>query len=150
MARKSPIEKRIAPSVPLELVVKGDAGSETILSLKLCFDFNAYALVETHAPANAPINMLRPDSVLPLIGEVDGKGATLLSLLLWASLNAYHKEDFGGEEGLEIIRSFLSYENLEAVSKAVLQAFMQSLPESLRNTTAEGELPNVVTAPTSA
>jgi hypothetical protein len=149
MSRKSPIQKRLAPSVPLELRVKDSEGNETIFNLKLVFDFNAYALVETHAPANVPINMLRPDSVLPLVGDPQGKGATIISLMLWAALNAYHADDFGGEEGLEAIRSFLSYDNLEAVTKAVLEAFLLSLPESLRKPQEGQPDPNALAAPKS-
>jgi hypothetical protein len=127
MKPKSALQRRIAPAAPLALEFE-DAGELRRLDLRLVFDFNAVALVEE----TLHINLLSGEILDP--ARLTG---TALSVMFWASLQAYHPE-YEGAEGLVAVRSLMDLPNAPKISLAVV--------ESLKLTVARPTAPAPATA----
>jgi hypothetical protein len=110
------LQRRIAPAVPLALELDEDGGGTRRLDLRLVFDFNAVALVEE----TLHVNLLAGDVVEHLTG-------TALSVMFWAALQARQPE-YEGAEGLAVVRSWMDLGNAPAISLAVVNAVVRSLP----------------------
>jgi len=122
---RTPLQRRVAPAVPLALEFE-DAGQARRLDLRLVFDFNAVALVEE----TLHVNLLKGD-------VVDHLSGTALSVMLWASLQAYQPE-YEGAEGLAVLRSYMEIGNAPAVSLAVVNAVVRSLPQEQQDAIRSG------------
>jgi hypothetical protein len=85
-------------------------------SFKLCFDFNALALIEKHLGVN----------LLVQFSQIFSISASSVSVFLWAAIQAQHPE-YEGEEGLAVVRSYLNIANFEAAAVKVQEAFKLSL-----------------------
>src|SRR6202043_3945047 len=93
------------------------------------FDFNAIAFCEEKTGLGF------------LNGEIWTKlNATNISIMLYAAILANHPEywtedKFGNptSEGLEVLRSYLDAGNLSTVTRALNDAFMESLPADKRD-----------------
>lgn len=126
---QSALRRRIAPSVPLKLDLEDDIGSKFTKNFRLSFDANAAAEVEERTG----FNMLR--------GEIWTKlSFKALSIMFWAAVLANHPEydteDAAGnrtDEGLRVIRSYMSIANTPQISEAVEGAFLASLPKDKRD-----------------
>jgi hypothetical protein len=113
----TPIKRRVCPAYPLK-VEYTERGKRESLTLNLVFDFNALALIQERTNLNL------------LEGEIwKGLGPECLGVIVWAAARA-RQEELAGEDGLEIVRSYLDGQNSEAVAEATIRAFAETLPES--------------------
>ena len=112
MKPHSAVQRRIVPAVPLALELEEENGGVRHLDLRLVFDFNAVALVEE----TLHINLLTGEILDP--ARLTG---TVLSVMFWASLQAYHPE-YEGSEGLVAVRSLMGFPNAPKISLAVVQS----------------------------
>jgi hypothetical protein len=109
------LRRRIAPSVPLTLDLEDDSGAKFTRSFKLCFDFNAIALVEDESGYSL------------LDGEIwKHPTAKNLSIMFYAAALAQHPEYEGH---LDVIRSLMDAGNVEKITRALNEAFINSLPK---------------------
>lgn len=145
----SPLRRRIAPTVPLTLTLEVEGGEKWTRNFRLSFDFNATCRIE----------QMTGQSVLN--GEVfRNPNATTLSIMLWATVCATHPEyDYDpktdeDEEtcaGLVAIRSYMDSSNVRAITVALSDAFLASLPEAdrtrIKTKVAGGESPDPTAPP---
>jgi len=115
---KNALRKRITPSYPLRLVVRNADDSTFELNFRLSYDFNAMALVEEHTGFS-----MFDGSIFK------NPSATNVSVLLWAGIQEYCGDDYTGDEGLRVIRSYLDLENVQVAQEAINEAFLVSLPK---------------------
>lgn len=117
MNQKSPLRRRITPSVPFTLQVEDADGSKFELNFKISFDFNAMSLVEE----TTGLSMMS--------GEVFSEpSATKTKVLLWAGIQANHPE-YAGKEGLDTIGSLLNLDSGKDALLAITEAFFAALPK---------------------
>lgn len=126
--KKSAIRHHIAPSVPLSLSLVDDNGARQ-LDFKLAFDFNSFSMVED----KIGINMLQSASDF-----FDSLSADKLRVALWAALQI-HNEGYEGDEGLEIVGSYLSYTNAVVVAAALRAAFVAGLGPEVQKAIKDAE-----------
>lgn len=119
MAQETSLRKAIAPSTPLSLELEGEQG-KFVIHVKLAFDFNAYALIEARTGLNILKNQLFTNI-----------NATNIVVMLWAALQRYNP-DYVGDEGLEVIGTYVSIENFGVVAQALKAAFLASLSKEAR------------------
>jgi hypothetical protein len=119
MAPVKKFAKRLVPSTPLTLTFDADGGVRT-LSVRLAFDFNAFALIE----GKTGLNMLRGDLFRQL-------NATNLVVALWAALQLNNPE-YSGDEGLEFLGSIVDLSNSADIGTAVKEAFLLCLSKDAR------------------
>ena len=113
--------KRVAPSVPLKLDLAEEGGGRLTLALELVFDFNAVAAVETATGRNV------------FAGDIwQNLSGTNLSVLFWAAVQA-RQPGLAGEEGLEIIRSYMDVGNSDQITWAIWEAFLVFLSKEARD-----------------
>lgn len=118
MARmQQALKRRIVPSFPLALNLTDDDGTKQTLNFRLSFDYNAFALIQDRTG----LEMATGDVWRNLRGSV-------LSVVFWAALLAHHQE-YRGDEGLEVIRSYMDAGNTDQITEAILDAYIASLPE---------------------
>lgn len=116
MAAQITARKRIAPSYPFVLQVETDGGNENV-GVRLSFDFNALVLIEDRTGFGM------------LSGAIwKNLSANNLSVIFWAAVQLNHPE-YVGDAGLVAVRSMLSLRNSEAVTEALQDAYMKSLPD---------------------
>jgi len=129
---KSPLRRRIAPSVPFVLEWTNADGTKVSESFQLSYDFNSLALVEEALGK----------SMLLDIGEVFHERPTVksVSVLLWAAVQENHPE-YEGPEGLFVLRSNLTVKSAKAVKEACQEAFMAQLPKVEKQTAPLVESP---------
>lgn len=119
----------MSKSVPLKLDLEDEGTGATFTrNFRLSFDFNAIALCEERTGLGF------------LNGEIWTKlNATNISIMLYAAILSNHPEYWTVDkfsnptpEGLEVLRSYLDAGNLQLVTRALNDAFMQSLPVDKR------------------
>jgi hypothetical protein len=116
--------RRLGPPLSVSIGPEDDR-----LELKLCFDFNAIALIEERTGlgvlSGEAWRLLNPDPKLP---PVKGSQAKMLVVMLWAASLAYQPE-YDGEEGLAALSSYLDAANAPTISATLAEAFIASLPK---------------------
>ncbi len=115
MTKSTELRKWLAPSVPFTVVLQ-DANGKFEHGFNLCFDFNALALIERHLGVN----------LLAQFSQIFTISATSVSVFFWAAIQAYHPE-YEGQEGLNVVRSYLNIANFESAALKVQEAFKLSL-----------------------
>lgn len=119
MTTKSPLRRRITPSVPFTLHVEDEGGTfET--SFQLAYDLNSMALFEEATG----LNMFR--DIARILAE---RSVTIVSALLWAGVQINHADEYAGSEGLAIIRQNATLVEMNNIMAACLKAFMTQLPK---------------------
>lgn len=118
MSEKTPLRRRITPSVPFTLHVEDSDGSSFDQTFQLAFDLNAMAAFEEVTE----INMLRNINKV-----LDSPSVSTLTALFWAALHVNHPE-YAGHEGLSVVRSNITLGNAKAALKACVEAFLSQLP----------------------
>jgi hypothetical protein len=114
---KSPLRRRISPSVPFTLTFEDETGVVS-LSYKLAYNINSLVLIEEQLGV----------SMLTDCGEiVDSPTAKNVSVLLWAALQEYQPE-YEGLEGLENIRQNLTVSHTKDALNACFDAYVKQLP----------------------
>jgi hypothetical protein len=114
------LRRRIVSSLPLDLKLQDDNGSVQTLSFRLSFDFNAIALIEEQTGFQV------------LTGEIwRNLNAKNLSIMFWAAILA-NSPQYQGEDGLEIVRSYMDAGNSDQIAEAILDAYILSLPPEKR------------------
>jgi len=115
---KSPMRRRISPSVPFTLTFEDEQGKASF-SFKLAYNFNSLALVEEKLGV----------SMLTDIGEIiDAPTVQNVSVLLWAAVQENHADDYAGEDGLETIRMNLTIAQTKDALNACSRAYVKQLP----------------------
>lgn len=110
------LKMRLAPSYPFTLEVEGTAGKE-LLSFRLCYDFNALALIEEKTGWSL------------LTGAIfNHLNAGFTLTMFWAGVLAYHPE-YSTDAGRQVLGSMITHRNAAVVSDAVSDAFIKSLPD---------------------
>jgi hypothetical protein len=123
----SALRRRIAPSVPLTLELLDDGGATFKREFRLAFDFNVCATIEE----KTGVNVL--DAIDFLKRLISPK---TISVYFWAALLPHHPE-YDEPEGLRVVRSYMDESNLEKISEAVVDAYLQYCPEKKRNALRE-------------
>ena len=119
MANEVAIRRAIAPATPLTLELEGEQG-KFILNVKLAFDFNAFSRIEAKTGANI------------FLGNIfSNLNATNTVVLFWAALQR-HNPEYAGDEGLEVVGTYLTIENAPIVANALKNAFLASLSKDSR------------------
>jgi hypothetical protein len=115
---KSPLRRRVSPTVPFTLKVEDANGDKFEQSFRLSYDFNTLPLVEEKTGK----------SMLTQVGEImDNPSVTNVSILLWAAVLENHPE-YQGEEGLRTIRYNLTLATAKVALDACKEAFLLQLP----------------------
>lgn len=137
------LKRRIAPSVPLVLQLEDDDGGVSTRTLRLSFDFNAIALIEERTG----IGVLDGEIWSVLDPRRKKTGATekasfaaVASIMLWAAVIANHPE-YGGDEGLICLRSYMSPQNTAEIVTAIGEAFAASGRKKSDQRDVGGEVP---------
>jgi hypothetical protein len=120
MSEKSVLRRRITPSVPFTFNVENADGSKLTHSVKLAYDLNSLALLEEASGCN----LLRDMGLL-----FNNPSVSLVTAMVWAGLQINHAEDFGGKEGLELVRNFLTLPQLKDALTQCIEAFLSQLPK---------------------
>ena len=116
---KSPLRRRISPSVPFTLTFEDEQGKASF-SYRLAYNWNSLALVE---------EKLGKSMILD-IGELfESPNVTTVSVLLWAALQENHADDYAGDEGLELVRQNLTIPEAKKALAACSDAYVKQLPE---------------------
>lgn len=110
------LRRRIAPSVALKLDLKDDSGENFTRNLRLSFDCNAMAMVQEETGWSM------------MSGQIwDHLDEKTLSIMLHAAVLALQPE-YGVENGLEVLRSYMDFSNAEQIAEALNEAFLIQLP----------------------
>ena len=130
---KSPLRRRITPSVPYTLSVENADGSTFEQSFKLSFDLNAITTFETVTGVSLLTNM----------GQIlEQPSVATSTALFWVAILGNHPE-WAGQEGLEILRSNITLDKLAGIRRACVDAFLTQLPkekaDAIRSKMAEAE-----------
>lgn len=116
MSETPQLRRRIMPYTSLTLNLEDANGDKFVRNFKLSWDFNAQALVEFRTKMSM------------LDGSIwTTNSPTVLSAMLQAAV-LMHQPEYGGEVGLEVLRSYLDAGNIVEVSTALNEAFIASLP----------------------
>jgi hypothetical protein len=115
----TPLRRRIAPSVPLSLKIIDDGGDTFTVNLHLRFDFNVLARIEE----KTGLTMLSGKDMWSNLT------ASVLSVMLWAAAIPSSPE-YDGDEGLEILRSYLDKDAADQASTALMEAYLLFLPKN--------------------
>jgi uncharacterized membrane protein YccC len=116
---KSPLRRRISPSVPFTLTFEDEQGVFTA-SYQLAYNLNSMALVELE------LNK----SMLTSLGELlENPTATSVSVMFWAALQENHSDEFEGEDGLRLVRTNLTVAQTRSALAACAKAYIQQLPK---------------------
>ncbi len=116
---KSPLRRRISPSVPFTLTFEDEQGKASF-SYKLAYNWNSLALVEEQLGK----------SVLLDIGDIlDNPSVKNVSVLLWAALQENHEDEFEGAEGLRLIRQNMTVAVAKIARLACADAYTKQLPK---------------------
>lgn len=130
---KSPLRRRITPSVPFILHVE-DAEGTFDQSFLLAYDLNSMALFEEATG----LNLFR--DIAKILAE---RSVRIVTALFWAGIQINHAADYGGEEGLRLVRSNVTLPQFNPIMEACMQAFMGQLPketqDNLKKQAAERE-----------
>ena len=119
---KSPLRRRISPSVPFTLTFE-DAEGKFSASYRLAYNWNSLALAEMELGRNLLLEM----GVI-----LENPSITTVSILLWAALQENHEEEFAGKEGLELLRQNLTLSVARAAKEACGEAYTKQLaPEQI-------------------
>lgn len=121
------LRRRIAPSVPLTLELEDEGGEKFVRSFRVSFDVNAMALVQEETG----YSMLNGE----IWGHID---ETTLSSMFRAALLT-HQPEYGGLEGLQVIRSYMDASNAEKITVALNEAFLIQLPKERRDKLREAQ-----------
>lgn len=114
----------VIPSVPLQLRMK-DASGEHVLRFRLVYDSEAFTRIEEKLWFRMPCLLL----VVLGVSEKSYVSATdMLAILFWAGI-VRHSPEYGDENGLAAIRSYLNLRNVGPITKAIREAFLRCLPE---------------------
>lgn len=120
---KSPLRRRISPSVPFTLTFEDENGTSTS-SYKLAYNWNSLALVEEQLGK----------SILLDIGEIlENPSIRNVSVLLWAALQENHEEDFEGIAGLKLVRQNLTVGESRKTLDACSEAYVKQLSQEQQN-----------------
>lgn len=123
--KKTPVRRRITPTVPFVLKVEDSEGTQNI-SLQLAYDFNCFCLVEEKLGNKTDGT---PWSMLTDVGEIlDNPSVKNVSILLWAAVQLNHEGEFGGDDGLWAIRNLLTIPQAQSALDKCAEAFMKQLP----------------------
>jgi hypothetical protein len=114
----TPLRRRIAPSVPLNLTIVNEDGSTFAVSLQVRFDFNVLARIEE----KTGLKML---SGMDMWAKLS---ASVLSIMLWSAAIPSNP-DYDSPEGLEAIRSYLNKETADQAANALWEAYLLFLPK---------------------
>jgi hypothetical protein len=113
---KGALRRRIVPSVPLALKLEDDSGASFTRDFRLSFDFNAFALINERTGYSVV-----DGSVWKHLDE------RVVGVMLWAAVLA-HSPEYGDEEGLAVIRSYIDAGNAELVTESLFDAYAAGLP----------------------
>lgn len=120
---KSPLRRRITPSVPFILHVE-DEGGNFEQSFQLAYDLNSMALFEEATGMN----------LFKDIGQIlSTRSVTIVTALFWAGVQINHGADYNGQEGLEILRSNITLPQFGPIMEACLKAFVTQLTREQQN-----------------
>lgn len=119
MSEKSPLRRRITPSVPFTLVTE-DVEGKFETSFQLAYDLNSMALFEEATG----LNMFR--DVGRILAE---RSVTIVTALFWAGVQINHAADYAGSAGLALIRQNVTLVQMNTIMGACLKAFMTQLPK---------------------
>lgn len=92
-------------------------GSAFEVNFRLSYDFNAMALVEEKTGLSMMSGTIFANAT-----------ARKTQVLLWAGIVA-NNPDYAGDEGLEVIGTYLSLDNAAKALDAIMEAFFMSLPK---------------------
>jgi len=121
-AKKSPLQVRIAPSIPVTFDVPDGEAKTKKLELSVSFDVNTMIRIE----AKTNLNML---NMLSLWTNLN---VTVLRAALWAAILPSHPE-YDSDEGLAAVAYMLAEEsNRERAIEALWNAYMAFLPKDKR------------------
>jgi hypothetical protein len=125
---KRPVLRRsITPSIPLKLDLH-DAEGDFAAELQLRLDNSAMVRFEEKSGVNT-----LAQGPLEIWAGMD---ARRLSALLWAAVLA-HNPEYDSDEGLEVIRSYVTDENAKQVYEALWEAHLASLSPERRKLMSE-------------
>jgi hypothetical protein len=119
--KKAALKRRIAPSTALVLDLDDENGAKFSRSFRLCFDFNAAALIQEHTG-----QMLTNAAVWKYIDQ-----PIFQSIMFWAAVLANHPE-YAGEEGLAVLRSYMDERTADPIKEALWKAYLAYLPAKKR------------------
>jgi len=116
------IKRRIAPSVPLTLMLESDGTSGlTKLDFRLCFDMNAAAAIQEQTRLLLTDTLIWKHIAEPIV----------LGAMFWAALLANHPE-YRSVDGLEIARSYVQENNAQEIIEALWKAYLDFVPQDKR------------------
>jgi len=127
MKLKEALKRRIVPSVLLALDLTDDDGSQMQRTLRLSFDYNAYALIQDRTGLDATGQDVWRDL-----------NAATVSIMLWAAVLACQPE-YDDEEGLGVIRSYMDRGNQDLIMEKLFEAHIAALPERVRSALMEAK-----------
>jgi hypothetical protein len=104
-------------STPLTLQLEDGNGEKFVRTFRLAFDFNAQCIVEFRTK----LSMLEKEIWLR-------DSPTNLSVMFHAAV-LMHQPEYAGEEGLQVLRSYMDAGNIGQISDALNEAFVSTLPE---------------------
>lgn len=119
---KSPLRRRIAPSIPFILNYEDADGTKVSESFRLAYDFNSFTLIEETLHTNLLMD------IGPLL---DAPSVRSISVLLWAAVQLNHPQ-YEGAEGLEAIRCNMTLATAKEAKEACSEAFLTQLPVEQR------------------
>lgn len=124
------LRKRLAPAAPLTLELADADGGKFVVSFRLCFDFNAAAEIKE----KTGLSIL---NFAAFWSQIDDP--RVLSVTFWAAALAhspeYRTRDEQGkptDEGLEVIRSYMTDDNAEPIADVLWAAYLLSLSKEKR------------------
>ena len=131
MANSPKVAKLLVSSVPLTLEVEGVAVK---LPLKLSWNMRAILTIEHKLrELGDPINILQ--ALGSFFRDLD---ATRLVVGVWAAAQQDSPE-YAGDEGLEVIQSYLTPDNYGVAVVALKDAFLESLSKERRDAIRKAE-----------
>ena len=115
---KSPLRRRISPSVPFTLTFEDEQGKASF-SYKLAYNWNSLALIEEQLGTSMIVD----------IGDIfENPTIKNVSVLLWAALQENHADEgYAGVEGLEYIRQNLTIPIAKDALRACSDAYVAQL-----------------------
>lgn len=148
---KTAMRRRIAPSHQITLDLVDDDGSKFSRSFRLSFDMNVIVLIEEKTGlglANGEIwdylgeKMSRDPKKAKREYNAQPSIAVVVSTMLWAAVLPHHGDEYGTDEGLAVIRSYMDISNFSQIAIELEKAFVATIPkdrlEALKKAAPDG------------